>query len=240
MAAVPGLGLLLLAACGSGEPAPAAGPDAGSQVALPEGDWRVEIDRPDRGNGPAVSIVVGVGRGSYHWDGRSLVADMTERHTGAFEPTQGDLVAVWREVQAAGFFAARDGARDPRGVCDSVSYRGPDRATARCIDSSPDAAKLRRIVSTVESVARRHAADFDRPTPVRSGVDGCVTDDDCTVARPILRCCETCEAPMSRGLEAWHRRLAARCEGHPPCRRPACPPTPGARCDPYAKVCVAR
>ena len=234
------LGLIFLLTCGSPEHARDAGRDAGGAVDLPEGEWRVEIDRPDRGSGPATSLVVGADRGSFHWDGRSLLEGMDERHTGSFEPTVSDLVAVWREVQAAGFFAARDGARDPRGVCDSISYRGPDRATARCIDGSPDAQKLRRIVTTVESVVRRHAADFDHPTPVREGVDHCETDADCTVARPILRCCPACEAPMSRGLEAWHQRLAARCEDRGPCKRAECPPAPGARCDPYSKVCVAR
>jgi hypothetical protein len=227
--------LLLALACGH-EPPRHEPRDGG--VTLPAGDWRVEVDRPDRGRGPSVSLVVGAGRGSFQWDGPSFLGGMSERHRASFRPTQADLVAVYGEVRAAGFFDLQGGARDPSGACDSVSWRGPGRATAKCIDQSPDAEKLRRIVSAVVSVVRRHAPDFDRPTPVRSGVDRCETDADCTVARPVLRCCEACEAPMSRGLEAWHRRLRARCEDGPPCPRPTCPPPPAVRCDPYAKVCV--
>lgn len=231
---------LIALGCG-GEPATDAGaPDPGPAITLPEGDWRVEVDRPERGQGPSVSLVVGTTRGSWQWDGRALLVGMSERHAGTFEATEADLTAVWREVRAAGFFDLRDGARDPSGACESVSYRGTDRATAKCVDESPDAEKLRRIVKTVESVVRRHAEDFDHPTPVRSDVDQCETDADCTVAPPILRCCEACEAPMSRGLEAWHHKLRARCEGTAPCKRPSCPPPPRARCDSYAKVCVAR
>jgi hypothetical protein len=230
--------LIVLLACGVERSEPDAGPGEAA-IEIPDGDWRIEIDRPDRGGGLSSSLVVGRGRGRYQWDGPSLLVGMSERHAASFEPTKGDFVAVWREVESAGFFDLRDGTRGTSGLCESVSYRGPDRATARCIDESPDAEKLRRIVATVESVVRSHAPDFDHPTPVRSGVDHCDSDADCTVARPILRCCEACEAPMSRGLEAWHGRLRARCEGVA-CQRPSCPPAPAARCDPYAKVCVAR
>jgi len=231
--------VVFIVACGA-ERAPAdAGAPGADGIELPEGDWRIEIDRPERGQGPSVSLVVGASRGSFQWDGRSLLEGMSERHAAKFTPTHEDLVVLWREVTSAGFFALGDGARDPAGLCDSVSYRGSDRATAKCMDASPDAPKLRRIVTAVESIVRRHVPDFDHPTPVRSGVDHCETDADCVVSRPILRCCAACDAPMSRGLEAWHRRLKSRCSDVL-CKRPSCPPPPSARCDPYAKVCVQR
>ena len=111
--------LLLLPACTCED---AAGADAGGRAQLdaapaatsiPDEEWRVEIDRPER-NGPSAAFVVGSAGGSWRWEGRSLLPDMTERHTGTFQPTGHDLHTVWRELERARFFDARDGARDLR------------------------------------------------------------------------------------------------------------------------------
>jgi len=229
--------MLLAFACGGERRPRDAGTDSG--IELPAGNWRIEIDRPSRGEEPSVALTVGASAGRFQWDGRSLLGGMDERHTGDFVTERSDLVAVWREVTAQGFFDLRDGARDPSGMCESISYRGVDRAVAKCVDHSPDAERLRRIVRTVESVVRRHAQDFDLPTSVTPRMDSCHTDADCVLDSPILRCCPSCPAPMTRALQAWHGRLAARCP-NVDCEPPSCTVVAaGVGCDPNSKVCIA-